>query len=145
MTNTITTTSLRTLAADIVSKALKAGASDAEVTIREGDEFSTTVRMGQVETNLHAVARCQHAGGNRAPGGAGIGSIQAGIGPSIEGHGGRARSDHAHDNPENLGRPWYAPGGEHRAGERERERENGMLPLDHLQRYADAAKESHSP
>ena len=43
-------TDLRTLAADIVSRALKAGASDAEVTFREGDEFSTTVRMGQVET-----------------------------------------------------------------------------------------------
>ena len=50
MTNTILTTNLRQLAADIVSKALKAGADDAEVTIREGDEFSTTVRMGQVET-----------------------------------------------------------------------------------------------
>ena len=46
----IPTTSLRTLAADIISRALRAGASDAEVTIREGDEFSTTVRMGQVET-----------------------------------------------------------------------------------------------
>ncbi|MGC2163252.1 MAG: DNA gyrase modulator, partial [Silvibacterium sp.] len=46
----LVTTDLRTLAADIVSKAVKAGASDAEVTIREGDEFSTTVRMGQVET-----------------------------------------------------------------------------------------------
>src|ERR1700747_1569033 len=46
----IPTTDLQSLAADIVAKALKAGASDAEVTIREGDEFSTTVRMGQVET-----------------------------------------------------------------------------------------------
>ena len=44
------TADLQSLAADIVSKALKAGASDAEVTIREGDEFSTTVRMGEVET-----------------------------------------------------------------------------------------------
>ena len=44
------TTDLLSLSADIVSKALKAGASDAEVTIREGDEFSTTVRMGEVET-----------------------------------------------------------------------------------------------
>jgi PmbA protein len=44
------TTDLQSLAADIVSKAQKAGASDAEVTIREGDEFSTTVRMGEVET-----------------------------------------------------------------------------------------------
>jgi PmbA protein len=43
-------TDLKQLAADIVAKAVKAGASDAEVTIREGDEFSTLVRMGQVET-----------------------------------------------------------------------------------------------
>src|SRR5690348_113339 len=50
MTNTIPTSSLASLAADIVSRAQRAGASDAEVTIREGDEFSTTVRMGQVET-----------------------------------------------------------------------------------------------
>jgi PmbA protein len=44
------TTDLQQLAADIVKKAVKAGASDAEVTIAEGDEFSTTVRMGEVET-----------------------------------------------------------------------------------------------
>ena len=30
--------------------AIKAGASDAEAVVREGDEFSVTVRMGQVET-----------------------------------------------------------------------------------------------
>ena len=41
---------LTQLAVDIVSRALRAGASDAEVTIREGDEFSTTVRLGEVET-----------------------------------------------------------------------------------------------
>ncbi len=44
------TTDLQQLAADIVSRAIKAGASDAEATIREGDEFSTVVRMGEVET-----------------------------------------------------------------------------------------------
>jgi PmbA protein len=43
-------TDLKQLAAGIVEKAVKAGASDAEVTIREGDEFSTLVRMGEVET-----------------------------------------------------------------------------------------------
>ncbi len=48
--STLPTTSLLTLASDIVARALKAGADDAEVTIHEGDEFSTTVRMGQVET-----------------------------------------------------------------------------------------------
>jgi PmbA protein len=43
-------TDLRELAEFVVSRALLAGASDAEVTIREGDEFSTTVRLGEVET-----------------------------------------------------------------------------------------------
>jgi PmbA protein len=38
------------LAADVVALATKAGASDAEVVLREGDEFSVNVRMGQVET-----------------------------------------------------------------------------------------------
>ncbi|HEY6445643.1 MAG TPA: TldD/PmbA family protein [Acidobacteriaceae bacterium] len=41
---------LEQLAADVVASALRAGASDAEVTIREGDEFSTSVRLGEVET-----------------------------------------------------------------------------------------------
>ncbi len=38
------------LAADVVAQATKAGASDAEAVLREGDEFSVNVRMGQVET-----------------------------------------------------------------------------------------------
>lgn len=41
---------LESLAADVVALAMKAGASDAEAVAREGDEFSVTVRMGQVET-----------------------------------------------------------------------------------------------
>jgi PmbA protein len=41
---------LQGLATEMVERALRAGASDAEVTVREGDEFSTTVRMGEVET-----------------------------------------------------------------------------------------------
>lgn len=49
-TATAPTTDLQQLAADIVSRALRAGASEAEVTLREGDEFSTTVRLGEVET-----------------------------------------------------------------------------------------------
>ena len=38
---------LQQLATDIVAKAMRAGATDAEVVIREGDEFSTLVRLGQ--------------------------------------------------------------------------------------------------
>jgi PmbA protein len=41
---------LESLAADVVALAMKAGASDAEVVVREGDEFSVIVRMGNVET-----------------------------------------------------------------------------------------------
>ncbi|HEY0795792.1 MAG TPA: DNA gyrase modulator, partial [Acidisarcina sp.] len=44
------TTDLQQLAADIVARATRAGATDAEVVIREGDEFSALVRLGQVET-----------------------------------------------------------------------------------------------
>ena len=40
---------LESLAADVVARAMKAGATDAEAVVREGDEFSVTVRMGQVE------------------------------------------------------------------------------------------------
>lgn len=40
---------LESLAADVVAQAMKAGATDAEAVVREGDEFSVTVRMGEVE------------------------------------------------------------------------------------------------
>jgi PmbA protein len=41
---------LETLTTDVVAMAVKAGASDAEAVVSEGDEFSVNVRMGQVET-----------------------------------------------------------------------------------------------
>ena len=44
------TLDLQSMATDVVAQAMKAGATDAEVVVREGDEFSVTVRMGQVET-----------------------------------------------------------------------------------------------
>src|SRR5271169_5807176 len=43
-------TDLRTLAQDIVARAIAGGATAAECVVREGDEFSTLVRLGQVET-----------------------------------------------------------------------------------------------
>src|SRR5438477_2369190 len=43
-------TDLRDLAQDIVRRAMIGGATAAECVIREGDEFSTLVRLGQVET-----------------------------------------------------------------------------------------------
>src|SRR6202451_914633 len=44
------TSSLYDLAQDIVSRAMEGGATAAECVVREGDEFSTLVRLGQVET-----------------------------------------------------------------------------------------------
>src|SRR5215472_2884080 len=41
---------LRELASDVVSRAMKAGATAAEAIVRDGTEFSTVVRLGQVET-----------------------------------------------------------------------------------------------
>jgi hypothetical protein len=43
-------TDLKGLASDIVGRAIKGGATAAECVAREGDEFSTVVRLGQVET-----------------------------------------------------------------------------------------------
>ncbi|HZQ66912.1 MAG TPA: TldD/PmbA family protein [Terriglobales bacterium] len=43
-------TDLKDVAQDIVRRAMEGGATAAECVIREGDEFSTVVRLGQVET-----------------------------------------------------------------------------------------------
>src|SRR5213079_3271361 len=43
-------TDLRDIAQDIVRRAMAGGATAAECVVREGDEFSTLVRLGQVET-----------------------------------------------------------------------------------------------
>jgi len=43
-------TDLKELAQDIVQRAMRGGATAAECVIREGDEFSTLVRLGKVET-----------------------------------------------------------------------------------------------
>jgi PmbA protein len=43
-------TDLKSLANDVVTRAMKGGATAAECVVREGDEFSTVVRLGQVET-----------------------------------------------------------------------------------------------
>src|SRR5208282_2625364 len=43
-------TDLRSVAEDIVRRAMNGGATAAECVVREGDEFSTLVRLGQVET-----------------------------------------------------------------------------------------------
>jgi len=43
-------TDLKTIAQDIVRRTMAGGATAAECVVREGDEFSTLVRLGQVET-----------------------------------------------------------------------------------------------
>jgi PmbA protein len=45
-----TITDLRQLAADVLARALRAGATDAEAVVYEGDEFNARVRLGHVET-----------------------------------------------------------------------------------------------
>src|SRR5215510_13624559 len=48
--NLETSADLKQLAQDLVRRAMEAGATAVECVIREGDEFSTLVRLGQVET-----------------------------------------------------------------------------------------------
>src|SRR6516164_10258293 len=50
-------TDLRDVATDVVSRAMKAGATAAEAIVRDGSEFSTVVRLGQVETLKEAGSR----------------------------------------------------------------------------------------
>src|SRR5258708_26575567 len=48
---------IKGLATDVVRRAMKGGATSAECVVREGDEFSTVVRLGQVETLKEAGSR----------------------------------------------------------------------------------------
>ena len=48
---------LREIATSVVSRAMRAGATAAEAVVREGTEFSTVVRLGQVETLKEAGSR----------------------------------------------------------------------------------------
>ncbi len=50
-------TDLREVAQDVVRRAMSGGATAAECVAREGDEFSTLVRLGQVETLKEAGSR----------------------------------------------------------------------------------------
>jgi PmbA protein len=50
-------TDLREVAQDLVRRAMAGGATAAEAVVREGDEFSTLVRLGQVETLKEAGSR----------------------------------------------------------------------------------------
>jgi PmbA protein len=48
--DTVSSADLLQLASGVVSRAVRAGATDAEAVLYEGDEFSAKVRLGQVET-----------------------------------------------------------------------------------------------
>jgi PmbA protein len=50
-------TDLQSYATDVIRRAMQGGASAAECVVREGDEFSTVVRLGQVETLKEAGSR----------------------------------------------------------------------------------------
>jgi PmbA protein len=50
-------TELKQIAADVVRRAMAGGATAAEAVVREGTEFSTVVRLGQVETLKEAGSR----------------------------------------------------------------------------------------
>jgi PmbA protein len=41
-------TGLKDIAVDVVNRAIKAGATSADAIARDGNEFSTSVRMGEV-------------------------------------------------------------------------------------------------
>jgi PmbA protein len=56
-TATATEVDLKALAAEVVQRAMKGGATAAEAVVREGSEFSTLVRLGQVETLKEAGSR----------------------------------------------------------------------------------------
>ena len=48
---------LEQIAQDLVSRAMKAGATAADAIVREGDEFSTTIRLGQIESLKEAASK----------------------------------------------------------------------------------------
>src|SRR5512146_1684535 len=50
MTTVLEKVDLKEVATDVVNRALRGGATAAEAVVREGNEFSTVVRLGQVET-----------------------------------------------------------------------------------------------
>ena len=85
----------------------------------------------------------ERAGGQSAHFGAGIFLVVAQIDDAIDGHGRRTRGDHGHYNPENL--PQRGPAvrgdasGKQGTDQRERQREDGVLKLDHLEHGANAA------
>ena len=81
----------------------------------------------------------QVAGGERAVCRAGISAVEFDVGNAVHRHGGGAGADHGDDDPEDLTPRWEAAdgaGGEQRADQRDREREDGVLEFDHFEHDA---------
>ena len=81
--------------------------------------------------------------GKRASAGAGVGGVDGGVGEAVEGHGGGAGGEHGDDDPEKLMGGGKAGGGEHGSAEREGERKDGVLPLDHFEGDAEVVQDGH--
>ncbi len=101
-----------------------------------GEEEQRRSCDGEAENELAG----EQSGGQGADGGARIQRVDIGIHQAVEGHGGRARRDHGNTDPAEGAQRWNPVGGDDRAGESEGEREEGMLPLDHLKSYARVMK-----
>jgi hypothetical protein len=102
------------------------------VELRGGQHKNERREHGEAEDKL---AR-EQAGRNGAAPGAGIDGVQVGVGPAVEGHGRGAGGNHGDENPGDGAQGGQAASGEQRGRERKRQREDGVLPLDHLQRGA---------
>jgi len=83
------------------------------------------------------------AGGESAGAGARVGGVYGHVGKAVEGHGGGPSREHGNDDPEKLMRCGKAGSGEHGSAEREWESEDGVLPLDHLERDAEVVENGH--
>ncbi len=87
--------------------------------------------------------RSESSSRKRAGLGAGIGGIDGSVGNAVKGHRCGTGRDHGDDDPSKLMGGGQASGGEHCAAKGKRECENGVLPLDHLQRRAEIVEERH--
>ena len=63
LSSVVVPSDLKQLASDVVAKARKAGASDAEAVVYEGEEFGALVRLGQVEQLKESGVACGRAAG----------------------------------------------------------------------------------
>src|ERR1017187_4499607 len=74
---------------------------------------------------------------------AGIGGVNRGVGQAIEGHSGGPRRDHGHDDPPQLPPRRQTSSRQHGSAERKREREDRVLPFNHLQRDLKISEQAH--